>query len=296
MNIWTWNVNSIRNKIDKVNNLLNKHDIDILVLTETKIRQEHETMTSQQIDSKYGSIWSSNKTSYYHGIGIVYKKSLDISIISTYLPRVVQTTDVNLCSMKNKTKVSQGLCDTSNLIDTMRKAQQTEGRIITIKCKTKDENEVVIVGTYVPNSGVSRGDTLRRLGYRVLVWDKDMIEYLSQLRQKHNNVIWIGDLNVARKNNDMNKNAPTCAGTTPEERWNMEHFITNVGWIDTWDYVNPNITDYHHRWTYGLDRGRKLRLDYVICSPELKNCVVSSFIDHEFDGSDHVPTGTVFSI
>jgi len=116
------------------------------------------------------------------------------------------------------------------------------------------------------------------------------------LEQKYQRVIWTGDLNVARKDNDMNRNAHTCAGTTPEERINMDKFIQQSGWIDSWDYSNPDITDYNHRWTYGVDKRRKLRLDYVMCSPQMKDCIVSSSIDQDFLGSDHVPIGTIFKL
>lgn len=305
MNIWTWNVNSIRSKIDEVNNLIKKYNIDVLVITETKIKPEHESMVSKQIDTEYLCIWNSNKNSYYHGVSFIYKKSINMEILSDVLPRLVSDVDQSLCCMKNKVKVNNCLTDMTGLINDMNKAQKTEGRIITVKCTLSQEKtdktdktngtEIVIVGTYVPNSGVTRGDSLRRLGYRVLVWDKDMYAYLLQLQQKYKNVIWIGDLNVARKSNDMNSNAPTCAGTTPEERINMNNFLQSSGWIDTWDHINHDIDDYHHRWTYGMGKGPKLRLDYIVCSPEMKNSIVSSKIDQQFGTSDHVPMGTIFS-
>jgi len=298
MNVWTWNVNSVRTKIPKVNELLAKYDIDVLVLTETKIKSEHEETVSKQINGNYVCLWNSNKLTYHHGIAIIYKKSLNISVLCSWLDRAITITDTNLCNMKNKTKILTGLNDTNRLIEDIKKAHQVEGRIITIKINNPNQsnngNDIVIVGTYVPNSGVNRGDTLRRLAYRTLVWDKDMYEYLVKLTKEYKNVIWIGDLNVARKDNDMNRNAPTCAGTTPEERANFENFIGCTGWVDTWDHANPTVIDYHLRWTYGVEKGRKLRLDYVMCSPSLKNCIKSSLIDQEFDGSDHVPMGTQF--
>jgi exodeoxyribonuclease-3 len=296
MNIWTWNVNSIRSKIGEVNALLKRHNIDILVLTETKIKPDHEMGVSQQLDTNYSYLWNSNKTSYYHGVGIIYRKELDVSVISTMLPRLVTDVDQQLCCMKNQYKIKTGLSDTKRLIDDMTKAQTLEGRILTVKCITPQQNEFIIVGTYVPNSGVSRGDSLKRLGYRVLVWDKDVYSYLSHLERQYQKVVWIGDLNVARKDNDMNRNTPTCAGTTPEERINMNTFLQHSGWVDSWDHINPEMTDYHNRWTYGMEKGCKLRLDYVICSPQLKDYIVSSTIDHKFGTSDHVPMGTVFNL
>lgn len=296
MNIWTWNVNSIRSKIGEVNNLLKTHNIDVLILTETKIKPDHEQGVTKQIDPNYACLWNSNKTSYYHGVGIIHKKALALSIVSTTLPRLVTDIDQQLCGMKNQVKVREGITDMVKLVEDMKKAHQLEGRILTVKCTTQQNNEFVIVGTYVPNSGVSRGDALRRLGYRVLVWDKDIYSYLTQLEKQFQKVVWVGDLNVARKDNDMNRSVPTSAGTTPEERINMNTFLQNSGWVDSWDHINPNITDYHVRWTYGVEKGRKLRLDYIICSPQMKNCITSSVIDHQFGTSDHVPMGTLFNL
>ncbi len=296
MNIWTWNVNSIRSKIGEVNNLLKRHNIDVLILTETKIKPDHEQGVAEQIDINYTCLWNSNKTSYYHGVGIIHKKTFKISIISTMLPRLVTDIDQQLCGMKNQVKIREGLQDMVKLVEDMKKAQQLEGRVLTVKCTTQQNTEFVIVGTYVPNSGVSRGDSLRRLGYRVLVWDKDIYTYLSQLEKQYQRVVWVGDLNVARNDNDMNRSVATSAGTTPEERINLNTFLQNSGWVDSWDHINPNITDYHARWTYGVEKGRKLRLDYIICSPKMKDFIISSTIDHQFGTSDHVPMGTVFNL
>lgn len=294
MNVWTWNVNSIRSKILHVNSLLKKHDVDVLIVTETKIKPDHEPMVTQQINTGYSCIWNSNKNSYYHGVGIIHKKGMRVSVVCSYLPRLVTEVDQKLCVMRNKDKVNSALLNVPKLTDDMEKAQKLEGRILTVKITNQEGIDTVIVATYVPNSGVTRGDTLRRLGYRVLVWDKDMYKYLQLLEQKYRRVIWVGDLNVAHKDNDMNRKANTGAGTTPEERHNIDTFINQSGWIDSWDHANPTVTDYHKRWTYGVEKSRKLRLDYVICSPQMKECIVSSTIDHTILSSDHVPIGTQF--
>ena len=40
MRIATWNVNSLRSRIDRVEALLQRHDIDVLALQETKARED----------------------------------------------------------------------------------------------------------------------------------------------------------------------------------------------------------------------------------------------------------------
>lgn len=299
MNVWTWNVNSIRSKVHLVNTLLTKHNIDILLLTETKIKPSHEAELNKSIIPNYGVIWNSNKISYYHGIAVIYKKTINISLICDYLPRIATDIDMNLCCMKNSSKVKGGLNDQTKLIDDIANAHMKEGRILTLYCKPSCEGgtectEFVLVGTYVPNSGVDRKVPLKRLAYRTLVWDKDLYKYLVILNQKYDKVIWLGDLNVAKSDNDMKSIKSNYAGTTPEERSNIQQFFTTNGWIDTWEYSNPTLQSYNERWTYGTDGNTKLRLDYIICSSGLEKCIKESHIDHKFEGSDHVPIGTTF--
>ncbi len=40
MRLATWNVNSLRSRIDRVESLLERHDIDVLALQETKARDD----------------------------------------------------------------------------------------------------------------------------------------------------------------------------------------------------------------------------------------------------------------
>ena len=40
MRLATWNVNSLRSRIDRVEALLERHDIDVLALQETKARED----------------------------------------------------------------------------------------------------------------------------------------------------------------------------------------------------------------------------------------------------------------
>ena len=47
--ICSWNINSIRNKVDDVNQFLNKEEPDILFLSETKITQKLESSVEEKI-------------------------------------------------------------------------------------------------------------------------------------------------------------------------------------------------------------------------------------------------------
>lgn len=299
LNIWTWNINSIRNKIELVNDLLVKHNIDILLLTETKITAKLESDLS--FVAGYKVIWNSNKNSYHHGIAFVYRQELPIEVLNTILPvsqnlteKIVNNDPVDFVkqskqnALDNNSKNYAIIKKYEDNIDTdIVKAHNTEGRILVIKCY-----DIVIVGTYVPNAGVDRKEPLKRLAYRTQAWDRDIYHLLLQ----HEKVIWVGDLNVTIYDNDLLNVKANIAGTTVEERDNINRFLRDNNWVDTWQQHNPDIKDCWARATWGPDSTFPLRLDYVLCSPNLKDQIVYSINDQLHEGSDHIPMGTKFKI
>lgn len=285
LKIWTWNINSVRKKIDLVNNLLLTYDIDILLLTETKIQPKNEG--DLKFDCNYKWIWNSNKNSYYHGVAFIYKNSLDLELINDVLPSY----GIVEYDVENNSEIIEQY--KNNIQIEIDKAHGTEGRLLVIKCNYNNK-DIIIVGAYVPNSGCDKKQPLKRLAYRTLAWDRDMYCYLLDLYSKYENVIFLGDLNVTIYDNDLKDTKANIPGTTKNERENINNFLNDHNWIDTWNYYNKEIVEYKKRATWGVNSYSPLRLDYVICSPILKNNVVSSFVDQQYNGSDHVPIGTNF--
>ena len=278
LNVWTWNINCIKNKIDKINQLLILHNIDILCVTETKILTKDENI----IFDNYTCIWNSNKTSNYHGIVMIYKSHLNIITVNNILPQYNFNYDVKL---SYNSDIIEKYLPTIN--KEIIKGHHTEGRILVLKCQLENIN-LIICGTYCPNSGVNKNEPLKRLAYRTLAWDKDLYHYLTQLKEEYKNVIWLGDLNVIINDNDISKKS-NIAGATIEERTNIKEFM--IDWIDTWDVKN-NIKKCTLRATWCGQY--PLRLDYVICSKNLN--ILSSMVDQTTTCSDHYAMGTKFSL
>lgn len=295
LNIWTWNVNSIRGKVDNVRELLMAENIDVLFLTETKIQKKHENELNFGKD--YSVIFNSNKNTYHHGVAFVFRKDkVKMNLISDELPvshLILSCKSENKVENKKNSHIFEKT-SVKDVVEVVKKAHKTEGRILTVKCEFEDQT-LVLVGTYVPNSGVNRSDPLLRLPYRTLSWDKDLYTHLLNLEKEYGKVIWLGDLNVARNDNDLYNIKSNYAGTTAEERNNMNKFISDSKWIDTWHVLNPEITNFKDRCTYGVNTFCKLRLDYVICSPQLESSLLSSLSRQSFPSSDHCPMGTQFS-
>lgn len=159
-----------------------------------------------------------------------------------------------------------------------------EGRVIT--CEYEN---FFFVNCYVPNSKRE----LERLNYR-MEWEDQMREYLISL-DKVKPVIYCGDLNVAHKEIDL-KNPNTnhrSAGFTDEERNKMTNLL-DAGFLDTFRYINPDLTDAYSWWSY-MFRSREKnvgwRIDYVIVSDRIKDKIKNVKIYSEILGSDHCPVG-----
>lgn len=290
LNVCTWNINSVRNKMDLVDKLLIKHDIDILLLTETKIQPKLEA--DLKFNDNYNCFWNSNKNSYHHGTCFIYKKTLQIELLSDFLPTYQNDVEEKQKRTKNTDVIEEYR---STIPEIITKAHNTEGRILTIKC-TFNQKEIIIVGTYVPNSGGDRKEPFKRLAYRTLAWDPNIYKYLLELQNKYENVIWTGDLNVILCDNDTLNIKSNIPSTTFEERKNINDFLNENLWIDTWHESNINVIKCQKRSTWGVNTKFPLRLDYVICSPSLKDNIISSFNDQGYSGSDHIPIGTKFLI
>ena len=159
-----------------------------------------------------------------------------------------------------------------------------EGRVIT--CEYED---FFFVNCYVPNSKRE----LERLDYR-MEWEDQMRDYLISL-DKVKPVIYCGDLNVAHKEIDL-KNPNTnhrSAGFTDEERNKMTNLL-DAGFIDTFRYINPDLTDAYSWWSYMFHAREKnvgWRIDYIIVSERIKNKIKDVKIYNDVLGSDHCPVG-----
>lgn len=161
-----------------------------------------------------------------------------------------------------------------------------EGRVITL-----EYDEFYMITCYTPNSQ----NELARLPYR-MTWEDAFRDYLKELDKKKP-VIMCGDLNVAHKEIDL-KNPKTNhnnAGFTDEERNKMTELL-GAGFIDTYRYFYPDVTDVYSWWSYRFQARAKnagWRIDYFIASERLKDKLVDAKIHTSVMGSDHCPVELV---
>ena len=157
-----------------------------------------------------------------------------------------------------------------------------EGRVITLEME-----DFYLVCVYVPNAQ----DELKRLEYR-MKWEDDFRAYVKGLSEKKG-VIICGDLNVAHQEIDL-KNPKTNRknpGFTDEERGQFTNLL-NEGFVETFRYFYPDMTDIYSWWSYRFQARQKyvgLRIDYFVVSEDLKDRLTGAKIHTEIFGSDHCP-------
>jgi exodeoxyribonuclease-3 len=70
----TWNVNSLRSRIDRVEALLERHDLDVLALQETKAREDQLPLMGLQ---SMGYEVAAAGTNQWNGVAIISRVGLD---------------------------------------------------------------------------------------------------------------------------------------------------------------------------------------------------------------------------
>lgn len=157
-----------------------------------------------------------------------------------------------------------------------------EGRVITLEYA-----DFYFITCYTPNSQ----NELARLPYR-MTWEDAFLQYIKGL-DAIKPVIFCGDLNVAHKEIDL-KNPKTNrhnAGFTDEERGKMTDLLA-AGYIDTFRYFYPDMTEIYSWWSYRFKAREKnsgWRIDYFITSDRLKDKLKDAKIHTDVLGSDHCP-------
>lgn len=178
------------------------------------------------------------------------------------------------------------LQDPGDLTDA-RRGHFEEGRITAVECDVNSTEKLVVLSVYSPNSGVDRTHPLKRLDYRVSMWDRDLGVLLNTLVPA--NVVLCGDLNVAVRDIDVHnpKTLARKAGFTTEERESFKtHVLSRV--TDAWvELHGDQTTGFTFFGPYQKLANKGWRLDYQLHSARVIPTSVVTLRD--FESSDHIP-------
>ncbi len=256
MRIATWNVNSVRSRIGRVEAFVERHQIDVLALQETKARDDQwPVMGLEALGYDVATLGHSQ----WNGVAIVSRVGID--------------------------EVQHGFEGMPAYGDPLA----AEARAIGATC-----GGVRVWSLYVPN-GRALGDphldyklawleALREAAAGWLADDPD--------RQ----VALTGDWNIAPLDEDVFDITRFAKSThvTPPERAAF-HAVVEAGYADVVrpHQPGPDVFTYWDYYRQRFERNRGMRLDFVLASPALAKRVTGALIDREEragqGASDHAP-------
>jgi len=158
-----------------------------------------------------------------------------------------------------------------------------EGRVISLAF-----DNFYLVNTYFPSG--SSGDIRQDIKMEFLDF---YFDYIQQINAKYNNVIVVGDYNIAHKEIDIHdpKGNKNSSGFLPEERAWMDKWFEG-GMNDSFRLFHPEKKDIYSWWTYragARPKNKGWRIDYISVSDSLKKELKSASIHNEAEHSDHCP-------
>ena len=256
MRIATWNVNSIRSRIDRVEAFLTRHEIDVLALQETKARDDQWPLMGLEA---MGYEVATLGHSQWNGVAIASRV---------------------------------GLGDVRHGFEGMPQWGEplaSEARALGATC-----GGVQVWSLYVPN-GRALGDPhltyklewLDRLRTAAHGWLKD--DPAAQ-------VALTGDWNIAPQDDDVWDMSVFAKSThvSPDERAAFQAFVDS-GYVDVVrPYApGPDVYTYWDYYRQRFERNKGMRIDFVLGSPALAGRVTGAEIDRDEragkGASDHAP-------
>ncbi len=257
MLIATWNVNSIRSRIENVKEWLIANQIDVLCLQETKT--EDKFFPTQVFSNLGYEVLVSGQKSY-NGVAILSK--YPINNVKIGFEQVLTNLD-----------------DLSDLVQ--------QKRIISAEI-----NDITVVNVYVPNGSSITSD---KFIYKQK-WIKCLRQYINEIKLNNMPMCLLGDFNIAPEDKDIHtpsnyinsimassmerKLLKDALGSELEDVFRIfEPGEKNWSW---WDYRNS-----------AWERDNGWRIDHIYLTEDILSCSNSCWIDKEPRSrdkpSDHAP-------
>lgn len=260
MRLATWNVNSIRSRVDRVVGFLERSDVDVLALQETKCRDD------QFPTDRFTALG-------YEVAHVGHDQWNGVALLSRVGLADVQVGFAGMPSWSSKEGVEPA----------------PEARAIGAVC-----DGVRVLSLYVPN-GRQLGDP--HLAYK-LEWLEALRRTAGGWLTDDGDaqVALVGDWNIAPQDDDVWDMAVFAHSThvSPPER---EAFaaVVEAGYADVVRPHTPGPGVYTY-WDYTqlrFPRREGMRIDFVLCSPTLAERVTGASIDRQErkgkGASDHAP-------
>ncbi len=257
MLVATWNVNSIRSRIDLVKEWLVKNNVDILCLQETKTEDQFFPV---EVFAKLGYEVSVSGQKSYNGVAIISR--FPINNIKIGFDQVIK--EYNDLSILSKQK-----------------------RILSAEI-----NGIRFINVYVPNGSSINSD---KFIYKEK-WLECLQFYLRQINSSHSPICLLGDFNIAPEDKDIhtpNNYKDSIMASSKERRLLKEALgeeLEDVFRIFEPGEKNWSWWDYRHS---AWERDKGWRIDHIYLTENILCCANGCWIDKEPRSkekpSDHAP-------
>ncbi|MEU7765852.1 exodeoxyribonuclease III [Nocardia sp. NPDC049190] len=270
MRLATWNVNSIRSRLDRVADWLDRQDIDVLAIQETKCRDDQ--FPFERFD-ELGYEVAHLGINQWNGVAIVSRVGL---------------TDVEF-AFPNQPGFDK------DAGDALISSPVVESRAIGATC-----GGVRVWSLYVPN-----GRTLDDPHYAYkLEWLAALRDNGARWLAEHSEakIALVGDWNIAPTDDDV-WSVEFFADKTHTSRREREAFsaVVDAGFVDVMRPFAPGPGVYTY-WDYTqlrFPRKEGMRIDFILASPALAATATDAMVDREErkgkGASDHAPVIAEFT-
>jgi exodeoxyribonuclease-3 len=268
LKIATWNINSVRLRINLVARFLRSAQPDVLCLQETKSPDDAFPLKRfKQLGYGHAAL---NGQKGYHGVAVVSRLPFEMTDVQSF------------CGKTDCRHISVTLGERAGLKD-----------------------PITLHNFYVPAGGDEPDPEVNPKFAHKLSFLDEMRNHLGLRPEKSQRAILVGDLNVAPLEHDVwsHKQMVKVVSHTPVECEKLTAARDAGNWIDTMRVLTPEPEKLYTWWSYramdnwkAADRGR--RLDHIWTSDALADRVSSIDIAKTYRGavrpSDHVPvTATI---
>ena len=256
MRIATWNVNSLKMRLDHVLKWLSETQTDILCLQELKMVDELFPIEAIR-DIGYDACWLGQKT--YNGVAILFKK--------------------------------EACKEPKGIIKNIPGFEDEQKRLIAAEFSTAAGNLRIVCG-YFPNGSEVGSE---KFAYK-LQWLSALTAWLKGELSMHPQLALLGDFNIAPDDRDVwdPKGWEGNILVSPQERQAFSNLL-NLGLWDSFrlfDQPEKRYTWWDYR-MLGFQKNHGLRIDHILVSEALKAKIKAVDIDKMprkwTKPSDHTP-------
>ena len=268
LTVTTWNVNSVRLRINLVAKFLKANEPDVICLQETKCPDEKFPLKRF---ARLGYIHAAlNGQKGYHGVAILSRQPFDSKDIRIY------------CGKSDCRHIAVNFGERAGL-----------------------KEPAAIHNFYIPAGGDEPDPEINEKFAHKLAFLDEMLQ-APDLRPGRARTILVGDLNVAPLEHDVwsHRQLLKVVSHTPIECEKLTAVQQAGAWFDVLRAFVPEPAKLHTWWSYrahdwrAADRGR--RLDHIWVSPAMADRVSGMTIAKEARAwsrpSDHVPVTATFEL